>query len=50
MAMSPTTLTYMALRGTMGIKLADGLSSVATDIFSKIDVDNDGILKRDEIR
>ena len=48
--MSPTTLAYTALRQIMGAKLTGELSSVVTDMFSKIDLDNNGILERDEIR
>ena len=50
MAMAPTTLAYMALRQNMGAKLTGDLSSVVTDMFSKIDLDHHGILERDEIR
>ena len=52
LATTPTTLAYMALRDTMGskLKLTGGLSSVVKDMFSKIDLDNNGILERDEIR
>ena len=50
LAMSPTTLAYMALRDTMGAKLTGDLSTVVTDMFSKIDLDNNGVLERDEMR
>ena len=50
MAMAPTTLAYMALRQNMGAKLTGDLSSVVTDMFSKIDLDNNGTLERNEMR
>ena len=52
LATTPTTLAYMALRDTMGskLKLNGGLSTVVKDMFSKIDLDNNGVLERDEIR
>ena len=48
--MSPTTLAYVALRENMGAKLSGDISSLVTDMFSKIDLDNNGILERDEMR
>ena len=52
LATTPTTLAYMALRDTMGskLKLKGGLSTIVKDMFSKIDLDNNGVLERDEIR
>ena len=50
MSMSPTTLAYMALRQNMGAKLTGDMSSLVTDMFSKIDLDHNGILERDEMR
>ena len=50
MAMTPTTLVYMALRNTMGSKLTHDLSSVVKDMISKIDLNHDGMLKKDELR
>ena len=48
--MSPTILAYVAMRQIMGAKLTGELSSVVTDMFSKIDLDHHGMLERDEIR
>lgn len=50
MAMSPATLVYVVLRKTMGEKLTRDLSSVAKDMISKIDLDHDGMLIKDEMR